>query len=83
MGNSGRKQQGSLKPLAHWAIHHQQRIRIAGRDRTVVWGALADPDGGVRSFHYDQHTLRLTIGAGDNLRILQLDEYGFEQIVER
>lgn len=70
-----------MKPLTHWAIHHQQKIRIAGRDPIAIWGALAGPDGAVRHFRYDQQTMRLTIGQGDDLRILQLDAYGFEQPV--
>lgn len=71
-----------MKPLTHWAIHHQQKIRIAGRDRAEIWGALAGPDGAVRLFRYDQQTLRLTIGDDDQRRVLQLDAYGFEQQVE-
>ena len=71
-----------MKPFTHWAIHHQQKIRIAGRDRVEVWGALAGPDGAVRPFRYDQQTLRLIIGDDDQRRVLQLDAYGFEQQVE-
>lgn len=68
-----------MKPFTHWAIHHQQKIRIAGRDQAEIWGALAGPDGVVRPFRYAQQTMRLTIGEGDNRGILQLDAYGFEQ----
>jgi len=71
-----------LKPFTHWAIHHQQKIRIAGRDQAEIWGALAGPDGAVRPFRYNQQTLRLTIGDDDQRRVLQLDAYGFEQQVE-
>ncbi len=72
-----------MKPLTHWAIHHQQKIRIAGRDGAEIWGALAGPDGAVRSFRYAQDAMRLTIGEDDDQRVLQLDAYGFEQLVER
>jgi hypothetical protein len=72
-----------MKPLAHWAIHHQQKLRIAGRNSGEIWGALAGPDGVVQPFRYAQSTLRLTIGEGDDHRVLQLDEYGFEQEVDR
>jgi hypothetical protein len=72
-----------MKPLAHWAIHHQHKLRIAGRNSGEIWGALAGPDGGVQPFRYAQSTLRLTIGEGDDRRVLQLDEYGFEQEVDR
>jgi hypothetical protein len=68
-----------MKPLTHWAIHQQQKIRIAGRDRAEIWGALAGPDGAVRPFRYAQQTMQLTIGEGDVRRVLQLNAYGFEQ----
>lgn len=68
-----------MKPLTHWAIHRQQKLRIAGRNSGEIWGALAGPDGDVRPFRYAQDTLRLTIGEGDERRVVQLDEYGFEQ----
>jgi hypothetical protein len=71
-----------LKPLTHWAIHRQHKIRIAGRDQVDIWGALAGPDGAVRPFRYNQQTLRLTIGEGDDRRVLQLDAYGFEEQVQ-
>lgn len=71
-----------MKPLTHWAIHHQQKLRIAGRNASEIWGALAGPDGAVQPFRYTQDTLRLTIGEGDDRRVLQLDEYGFERDVE-
>ena len=68
-----------MKPFTHWAIHRQQKIRIAGRDDAEIWGALAGPDGAVRPFRYNQQTMRLTIDAGDQQSVLQLDAYGFEQ----
>jgi hypothetical protein len=71
-----------MKPLTHWAIHHQQKIRIAGRDGADIWGALAGPDGSVQPFRYAQDTMRLAIGEGDNPRVFQLDAYGFAQQVE-
>jgi hypothetical protein len=71
-----------LKPLTHWAIHRQHKIRIAGRDQVDIWGVLAGPDGAVRPFRYNQQTLRLTIGEGDDRRVLQLDAYGFEEQVQ-
>ena len=77
-----RGKQEPVKPFTHWAIHHQQKIRIAGRDGPQIWGALAGPDGVVRPFRYRQDTMRLAIGDGDERRILQLDAYGFEQPVD-
>lgn len=69
----------AMKPLTHWAIHHRQKIRIAGRTPDEIWGALVGPDGAVQPFRYDLTAMRLTIGEGDQRRILQLDPYGFEQ----
>ncbi len=71
-----------MKPLTHWAIHHQLKIRIAGRDQDTIWGALASANGAAEPFRYAQNTLRLTIGEGDRQRILQLDAYGFDQEIE-
>ncbi|MEI2688869.1 MAG: hypothetical protein V9H69_03830 [Anaerolineae bacterium] len=71
-----------MKPFTHWAIHHQQKVRIAGRDPIEVWGALVTADGVIRPFRYNQQTMRLTVGEGDDRRALQLDEYGFEERVE-
>ena len=68
-----------MKPLTHWAIHHQQKIRIAGRDQSEIWGLLAGADGTLRPFRYAQQTMRLAIDEGNNHRVLQLDTYGFEQ----
>ncbi|HNS01762.1 MAG TPA: hypothetical protein PKM78_05200 [Anaerolineae bacterium] len=70
-----------MKPLTHWAIHHQQKLRIAGRSTDEIWGALAGPDGAVQPFRYAQTTLLLTIGEGEGRRVLQLDDYGFERPV--
>ena len=68
-----------MKPLTHWAIHRQQKIRIAGRSDAEIWGALAGPDGAVRPFRYNQQTMRLIIDESDGARVLQLDAYGFEE----
>ncbi len=68
-----------MKPFAHWAIHKQQKIHIVSRRGAEIHGELVDPDGLARSFVYDQRLQRLTIGDGDDRRILLLDDYGFEQ----
>lgn len=68
-----------MKPFAHWAIHRQQKIRIAGRRGAEIYGDLVGPEGLTRSFVYDQRLQRLTIGDDDDQRILLLDDYGFEQ----
>ena len=68
-----------MKPFAHWAIHKQQKIRIAGRSDTEVWGNLVGPDGQSSSFRYAPDSRRLTIGEGPSQRVLVLDDYGFER----
>ena len=67
-----------MKPFAHWAIHRQQKIRIAGRRGAEIHGELVNPDGVTRPFVYDQGLQRLTIGDNDDQQILLLDDYGFE-----
>ena len=68
-----------MKPFAHWAIHKQQKIRIATRRGAEIHGELVGPDGLARPFVYDQQRQRLTIGDADVQRVLLLDDYGFEQ----
>ena len=68
-----------MKAFAHWAIHRQQKIRIAGRGAGEIWGQLIGPDGAQRSFRFNQISSRLTLGEGDEQQVLLLDAYGFEQ----
>ena len=68
-----------MKPFAHWAIHKQQKIRIAARRGSEIHGELVGVDGSVRPFVYDRQRRRLTIGDADGQRVLALDDYGFEQ----
>ena len=68
-----------MKSFAHWAIHRQQKIRIAGRGAGEIWGQLIGPDGTQRPFRFDQTRSRLTLGERDAQQVLQLDAYGFEQ----
>ncbi|MFZ2489556.1 MAG: hypothetical protein WAZ19_15715 [Anaerolineae bacterium] len=70
-----------MKPLTHWAIHHQQKMRIAGRDPAAVWGVLVAANGTTQPFRYELQTQRLALGDSAARRILQLDAYGFEQDV--
>lgn len=72
-----------MKPFAHWAIHKQMKIRIAGRRSPLIWGELVGHDGATRRFEYDQQTLRLTLGEGDDAQLIQLDDYGFEHATSR
>lgn len=65
-----------MKPLAHWAIHHQQKIRIIGRDRMHIWGILTAPDGKERPFRYNQVVKFLIVGAKNDQQGIQLDDYG-------
>ena len=68
-----------MKAFAHWAIHRQQKIRIAGRSAGEIWGQLIGPDGTQRPFRFNQISSRLTLGEGDEQQVLLLDVYGFEQ----
>ena len=71
-----------MKPFAYWAIHRQQKIRIAGRSAGEIWGQVVGLDGSTQTFRYDQRSLRLTLGEADARRVLQLDGYGFERPVD-
>jgi hypothetical protein len=71
-----------VKALAHWAIHRQQKIRIAGRSTGEIWGQLIGPDGAQRPFRFDQSSLRLTLGEAGAQHVLQLDSYGFERPID-
>ena len=71
-----------MKSFAHWAIHRQQKIRIAGRGAGEIWGQLIGPDGTQRPFRFDQTRSRLTLGEGDEQQVLLLDAYGFEQSID-
>ena len=68
-----------MKPLTHWAIHHQIKLRLGGRDDVELWGELVSRDGSSRPFRFNRRTLQLVIGRGQDQRTIQLDEYGFEQ----
>jgi hypothetical protein len=68
-----------MKPLTHWAIHHQQKLRIAGHSAVEIWGLLVAIDGSVRPFRYLLEARSLAIGEGEASHVLQLDEYGYEQ----
>lgn len=71
-----------MKPLVHWAIHHQVKLRLQGRDNAEIWGLLVAEDGAVQPFRYGRQTMRLAIGQGDTQRVWQLDAYGFERPAE-
>ena len=68
-----------MKAFAHWAIHRQQKIRIAGRGAGEIWGQLIGTDGTQRPFRFNQISSRLILGEGDEQQVLLLDAYGFEQ----
>ena len=60
-----------LVPLARRAV------RLQGRDCEAVWGELAFNDRTER-FRYELGARRLTIGAGEGQRAVQLDDMGVE-----
>jgi len=68
-----------MKPLTHWAIHYQQKMRLRGRNDADLWGELIGPDGNIRPFRYKRQARRLIIDEAGERRYLQLDHYGFER----
>jgi hypothetical protein len=68
-----------MKPLVHWAIHHQVKLRMGGRSAAEVWGRLAAPDGSTTPFRYDLDSMLLTIDPDGEPRTIRLDDYGFER----
>ena len=68
-----------MKPLTHWAIHHQQKLRLAGRSSDEIWGQVVGPDGTARSFRFQLLSQRLIIDTEAGEQVLALDDYGFER----
>jgi hypothetical protein len=66
-----------MKPLVYWCRWHHARLRLQGRDETAVWGELAFETEN-RPFRFDLKNWQLTIGEGENKRIVTLDEMGVE-----
>ena len=65
-----------MKPFAHWAIHHRQKIRIAGRNHIHLWGVLVAEDRSEQPFRYNQQIKYLIIGSDKKKYGLQLNDYG-------
>ena len=72
-----------MKPLTHWAIHQQQKLRLAGRSDAEIWGQLVAPDGTTRPFRYHRLSRLVYIGIGTNQQVLALDDYGFERPADK
>ncbi|NLF63236.1 MAG: hypothetical protein GX579_01405 [Chloroflexi bacterium] len=66
-----------MKSLVLWCRWHDARLRLQGRDGEAVWGELAFNDRTER-FRYELGARRLTIGAGEGQRAVQLDDMGVE-----
>jgi hypothetical protein len=67
-----------MKPLVYWCRWHDARLRLRGRDPGAIWGELAFPDR-MERFHFDLQSAVLSIGSGDAVRRVRLDEMGVEE----
>ncbi|MGW8318663.1 MAG: hypothetical protein ACWGPS_05400 [Candidatus Promineifilaceae bacterium] len=66
-----------MKALVYWCRWHEAKLRLHGRDESAVWGELAFVEAS-QPFRFDLLANELTIGEGDELRVLRLDEMGVE-----
>lgn len=66
-----------MKPLVLWCRWHDATLRLRGRDESAVWGELAFSQNS-EPFRFELQSWLLTIGEGDALRRLQLDDMGVE-----
>lgn len=67
-----------MGPLVYYARWHGYRMRLQGRDGSIVWGLFintAEEDKG-EVFRFDSRTHELTLGEGENRRQVSLDEMG-------
>ena len=71
-----------MKPLVFYCRWQGAKLRLRGRDDTVVWGHLVftaeDGTETVQVFHFNQKTWHLTLETLDGNITLQLDEMGVE-----
>jgi hypothetical protein len=68
-----------MKPLVYYCRWHEATLRLQGRDDTAVWGQFVfDQKAGeqTQAFHFDLKTWQLTLGEGDQIEKIQLDEMG-------
>jgi hypothetical protein len=66
-----------MRALVYWCRWHDARLRLHGRDESAVWGELAFAEES-QPFRFDLLANKLTIGEGDEVRVLRLDEMGVE-----
>ncbi len=66
-----------MRPLIYWARDRQATLRLARRSPTEVAGQVVTAAETV-SFCFDLRTFVLTLGEGDEQRLVQLNEYGWE-----
>lgn len=70
-----------MKPLILWARNKHPEpytLRMGKRDQKIVSGAVKI-DGDWQPFVYDRVELKITVGEGGGVRIIQINEWGWEQ----
>ncbi len=71
----------SLKPLVMWArdqYPEPYKLRYTQRTPTEARG-LVLIDGRWMPFVYDRENLVITLGEGDDVRVIRINEWGWEQ----
>ncbi len=66
-----------MRPLIFWARDRRATLRLSSRSSTAVSGHITI-DAQPAPFHFNPQTLVLTLGEGESLRVIQLNEYGWE-----
>jgi len=66
-----------MKPLVFWCRWHDATLRLHGRDEDFLWGELVFPEHTER-FRFHRQTWELSMGEGEEIRTLKLDEMGVE-----
>lgn len=64
----------SVKPLVHWVIYKEYKVRFTERRAHEVEGILTTPDGPV-AFRYETEPRRIHLPQ----RSLTINEYGWEE----
>jgi hypothetical protein len=65
----------NVKPLVHWAIHKQFKLRFSKREPHEVTGILTTPDGQV-PFRYEPETRRIHLPD----ETIEINAHGWEPV---
>lgn len=66
-----------MKPLVFWCRWHDATLRLHGRDEDFLWGELVFPERR-ETFRFHRQTWELSMGEGEEIRTVKLDEMGVE-----